>query len=252
MYVAAVGSEELLLWCEVLTVRGDDALRVEHHDVLYLCSQSHIELGAANGSCSSTIDHNLDVGDVLASHLKSVLQTGSRNDGCAVLVVVHDGDVEVLLQALLDVETLGSLDVLKVDAAERGRNLLHSLAELLGVFLGHLDVEHVDAAVDLEQQTLAFHYWLAAHCADVAQSQHGCAVRDDSYQVAFVCVLVNRVGIFLNLQTRIGHARRIGQAEVGLCVVGFCRFYFNFSGTPVVMILQGGLFCNFDHSVLLL
>ena len=86
------------------------------------------------------------------------------------LVVVHHGDVEGLLQTLFDVEALWSLNVLKVDAAEGRRNLLYCLAELLRIFLGNLDVEHIDAAVYLKEQAFALHHGLAAHRADVAKS----------------------------------------------------------------------------------
>ena len=86
------------------------------------------------------------------------------------LVVVHHGNVEGALQPLLNVEALRSLDVLQVDAAEGGGYAFHGLAELLGVFLVDLNVEHVDAAVNLEQQSLALHDGLAAHGANVAQS----------------------------------------------------------------------------------
>ena len=46
MHVAAVGSKELLLLRKVLAVAGDNALRIEHHDVLALCAESHIQLCA--------------------------------------------------------------------------------------------------------------------------------------------------------------------------------------------------------------
>lgn len=63
---------------------------------------------------------NLDVGDLLVCELEGVEQTGAGDDGRAVLVVMHDGDVHALLHAGLNVEALRGLDVLKVDAAESG------------------------------------------------------------------------------------------------------------------------------------
>lgn len=148
MNVAAVGGEEFLLVGEVFTVAGDNALRVEHQDVFLLSTDGHIEFGTADGGSTGTVDHNLHFLDILAYDLKRILQTGSRDDGRAVLVVVHHGDVECALQPFFDIETFGSLDVLQVDAAECGGNLLNCLAELLGVFFVHLDVEYVDTAVD--------------------------------------------------------------------------------------------------------
>ena len=97
------------------------------------------------------------------------------------LVVVHDGDVELLLQAPFNLEAFGGLDVLEVDAAECGRYGLDGGYEFFGVFLVDFDVEHVDACVYLEQQALALHYRLAAHGADVAQAEHGRAVGDDGH-----------------------------------------------------------------------
>ena len=89
------------------------------------------------------------------------------------LVVVHHGDVEFRLQALLDLEAFRSLDVLQVDASEGGGDGLHRLDEFVRVFLVYLDVEHVDASENLKQQALALHNGLSGQGADVAQAQHG-------------------------------------------------------------------------------
>ncbi len=207
MNIRARSGEELLLRSEVGSVGCYDALRVEHHHILHLGTESHIELGAADGSGTGTIHHDFHLGNVLASHLKRVLESGSRDDGSAVLVVVHHRNVEGLLQSLLDVEAFRGLDVLKVDAAESWGNLLYGLAELLGVFLCHLDVEHVDASIYLKQETLALHYRLAAHGTYVSQAENGSTIGDDSHEIALVGVLVHVVGVLLYFQTRKGHAR---------------------------------------------
>ena len=84
------------------------------------------------------------------------------------LVVMHNRNIEGALQTLLDIETLWGLDVLQIDTAKGGRNLFDSLAELLRIFLVNLDIEHVDATIDLEQQTFTLHDGLTAHRTDVA------------------------------------------------------------------------------------
>ena len=170
VYIGALCGEQGFLRSEVLTVDGDNTLRVEHHDILYFCAKRYVQLSAADGSCSCSVYNNLYVGDVLAGYLKRILQAGCRDDGCAVLVVVHHGDVEGLLQTLFDVEALRSLNVLKVDAAEGRRNLLYCLAELLRIFFGNLDVEHINATIYLKEQAFAFHNWLAAHRSNVAKT----------------------------------------------------------------------------------
>ena len=125
------------------------------------------------------------------------------------LVVVHYGNIERALQPFLYVKAFGRLDVLEVDAAEGWGDALYGLAKLLRVFLGHLYVEHVDASVYFEQQSLAFHHRLAAHRADVAEAEYGRAVADYGYEVALVGVFVDIVGSLLYFETRERHAGRI-------------------------------------------
>ncbi|CCY03345.1 uncharacterized protein BN812_00838 [Prevotella sp. CAG:924] len=164
------------------------------------------------------------------------------------LVVVHHGDIEIFLQTLLDIETFRRLDILQVDAAESRCDALYGLAELDRIFFCHFDIEHIDAAVDLEEQSLAFHDGLSAHCTDIAESQHGGAIGNDGNEIAFISVLKDVVGRLLYLETRIGHTRGIGQAKVGLRSVRFGRLYFYFAGPFALMIFEGSFFCYLDHT----
>ena len=163
------------------------------------------------------------------------------------LVVVHYRNVESLLQTFLNVEAFRSLDVLKVDAAECRGNLLYSLAELLGIFLVNLNVEHIDASVYLKQKSLAFHHWLAAHGTNVAETKHGSTVRNYSNKVAFVSILVHIVRIALYFQAWESYSWRICKTKVGLGVVRFCRLDFNFARTTALVVFQSAFFCNFYH-----
>ena len=163
------------------------------------------------------------------------------------LVVVHYRNVKSLLQTFLNVEAFRSLDVLKVDAAECRGNLLYSLAELLGIFLVNLNVEHIDASVYLKQKSLAFHHWLAAHGTNVAETKHGSTVRNYSNKVAFVSILVHIVRIALYFQAWESYSWRICKTKVGLGVVRFCRLDFNFARTTALVVFQSAFFCNFYH-----
>ncbi|MNK99896.1 hypothetical protein D3C87_1203130 [compost metagenome] len=136
------------------------------------------------------------------------------------LVVVEHGDVHALAQLLLDVEALGRLDVLEVDAAQRGLQRRDDVDQLVGVVLGQLDVEHVDAGEFLEQAAFAFHHGLGGQRADVAQAQHGGAVGDDAHEVAAGGVFGRERGIFRNVEAGVGHARRVSQRQVALVQQG--------------------------------
>ena len=75
----------------------------------------------------------LEVAHLLVDDLERVLERGQHHDRGAVLVVVEDGDVEQLLEPLLDLEARRRGDVLEVDAAE-GRGDAHDgLDDLVGV-----------------------------------------------------------------------------------------------------------------------
>ena len=163
------------------------------------------------------------------------------------LVVVHYGNVQFCLQATLYLEALGCLDILQVDTAKGGGDGLNRLDELLGVLLVHLYVEHVNAAINLEEQALALHYGLAADCTYVAKAQYGGTVAYHRHKVALAGVLVGIVGILLNLQTRLCHTWRVCQGKVGLCTVRFCGNYLYLARLALGMISQGSLFCNLCH-----
>ena len=55
----------------------------------------------------------------LPGDLQGVDQPGAGDDCRTMLVIVHDGDIQLILQASLDLETLRCLDILQVDSSER-------------------------------------------------------------------------------------------------------------------------------------
>ena len=65
--------------------------------------------------------------------------------------------VELLAQPLLDVKAVGGRNILKVDAAKRGRQNLDGLNKLVGVFGVELEVKYVDASKFFEEDSFSFH-----------------------------------------------------------------------------------------------
>jgi hypothetical protein len=90
-----------------------------------------------------------------------------------VLVVVKDGDVELRLQAFLDVETAGRGDVLQIDAAERRGDPLHGGDDLVGILRAEAEGKGVHPAEFLEQHRLAFHDRQGRGRTDVPEAQDG-------------------------------------------------------------------------------
>ena len=173
-----------------------------------------VEVRAGDRGRARAREDDLHVLELLAGELERVQERGGGDDRGAVLVVVEDGDLHPRLELLLDVEALGRLDVLEVDAAERGLEAGDALDELVGVLLVDFDVEHVDVGEPLEEDGLAFHDGLAAERADVAEAEHGGAVGDDGDEVPLARVLVDELGVPRDLEAGLGDARRVGEREI--------------------------------------
>ena len=192
----------------------DHALGVTDQDVLALQAQAHRQVQAGQRGSTRTRSHELHLGDVLAHVLQRIEDGRRRDDGRAVLVVVEDGNLHALAQPGLDVEALGRLDVLEIDAAEGGLHAGDGLDQRVRVVLGELDVEHVDAGELLEETPLAFHHRLAGQRADVAQAQDRRAVGDDGHQVAACGQVARLERVFGDRHAGIGDPGRISQRQV--------------------------------------
>ena len=194
----------------------DDAREIRDPDVRARHAQLHQQAQAGQRGSACAAGDELDLVDLLAHHLERVQHRGAHDDGGAVLVVVEHRDAHALAQPALDVEAVGGLDVLEVDAAKGGLQRGDHVDELVEVLLGDLDVEDVDAGELLEEHRLAFHHRLGGQRADVAQAQHGGAVGDHGHQVAARGVAEHVGGVGDDLLTGCGHAGAVGQREIAL------------------------------------
>ena len=130
------------------------------------------------------------------------------------LVVVEDGDVEQIAEPILDLEAARGGDVLEVDAAERRRQQLDRLDDLLGVVGREADREGVDVGELLEQHRLALHHGHRGLGADIAEAEHGAAVADHRHGVLLDRELEGLGPILGDLGADAGDARRVGHREV--------------------------------------
>ena len=152
MRAAVVADEARLVRIHVAVAAGvDDAGAVAHEDVLALHAEPHVVLGGADGRGAGAGEDDLHLVDLLADDLERVEQRGAGDDRRAVLVVVEDGDLHRLPQRLLDVEAVGRLDVLEVDAADGGLEELAELDDVVGDLGADLEIEDVDVGELLEE-----------------------------------------------------------------------------------------------------
>ena len=191
---------------------------------------------------------NLDVLNALADDLQGVEHTRQHDDGCAVLVVVEHGNVEVTLEFGFDFKALGAADVLQIDTAEGRSNGLDRSDDLLLRLGVQADGERIDAAELLEQDTLALHDRQTGLGADVAQTQHGSAVRDDGDSAALHRVGVDVIGVCLDLAARLGHAGGIGGGQ-RIAVLAFAKaLHGDLAGEPAVELQSSFVVVHGDTS----
>ncbi len=225
----------------------DDALAVAEHDVFLLGAEIDGQLGAGDAGGAGAVDDDADILELFADELQGVDQSGRGDDGGAVLIVMENRDVEDLLELLLDVEALGPLDVLQVDAAEGRFEQLDGADQLVGILGVEFDVENIDVGKALEQNPFSFHNRFAGHGADVAESENRRAVGYDSHQVALGGIVVSRVRILLDLQAGFGNAGAVGQGQVAACGAGLGGDDLDLSLSSGTVVIKGLLALRHNH-----
>jgi len=155
------------------------------------------EDAAAGGPGSAqAINHNLDLAKFLADYLERVVQGCQQHHGSTVLIVVHDRDVEQLLQAIFNVEAAGCADVFKVDAAKGGRDRLYATNNGIRILRSQAERPTVDVRELLEEHHLAFHDGQSSLGTKIPQPQDCRAIGDHGHAIGFAGKGVNLVLIF--------------------------------------------------------
>ena len=161
-------------------------------------------------------------------------------------------DAHFLLQRLLDDEAFRSLDVLKVDAAERGFHRPYGSDELFGAARLEAQVEHVDIGEILEQDALAFHNRFGGVRPDVAEPEDGCAVGDHSHQIGAPGVFGHQSLILRDGLAGFRHTRRIGEGQILLAFAALGQHHFGFPVTGGTVVFKSFFPRKQGHDVFLI
>src|SRR3989442_666158 len=195
---------------------------------------------ASHGHISRTCEGDRDVGNRLADDLQRVDDAREVDRRGPLLVVVPDRDLALLPQPLKDVEALRLRDVLQVHAAERWRDQLDRLDDLLGVLRREREGERVDAAEVLEEERLALHDGQARLRSDVAEAEDPRPVGDDRDLIPFVRQGPDLLRVRLDVEARLGDAGRVPDCEVVEGPHGHARHDFDLA--LVIRVVLRGLF----------
>ena len=216
----------------------DHARAIAHREMLAPHAEAHIVLRGGNRRGASARKHDLHLVDVLADDFERVQERGAGNNGGTVLVVVEDRNLHGLAQRFFDVEAVWGPDVLEVDAAHRGLEELAELDHVVRRLGPDFEVKDVDVSELLEEVGLAFHHRLAGGRADVAKAEDGGAVAYNGDEIPLGRVLVDVIGVVLDLQARLCHARGVRQRQITLVSQRFGGDDGDFAGAAARMIVQ--------------
>ena len=192
----------------------DDALGIEDDDIGDTGVGEDLRHGHACRPCPG--DDDPDRVEGLVDHAQRVRQRREDDDGGAVLVIVHDRDVEGFLDAVLDLEAARRRDVFEVDRAEGRGHADDGLDDLVGVVGVEHDRDGIDAGEGLEQGALALHHRQRGGRADVAEAEHGRTIGDDRDEAAGPGVRARHLRFVLDRSADLGHARCVGDREIPL------------------------------------
>src|SRR5215212_2233406 len=148
--------------------------------------------------------------------MQRIDQSGRRDDGGAVLIVVKHRDIEQLAQPLLDDEALRRLDVFQIDAAPALAEIPDAVDELVRIFGVHAEIDGIDVGEALEQHRLAFHHRLGGECAVVAEPEDRGTVGDHGDEIALGGIVVRLALVGGDRQHRHRDSGRIRKREIAL------------------------------------
>src|ERR1700733_6137968 len=117
----------------LLTTAIDDAFRVAQDDVGGLESHRLDQVETSDAGGAGAVANEPRVLNVAPGQMHGVDHPRGGDDRGAVLIVMKDGNVHHLAQALFDVEALRRLDILEINAPEGGSKISHGVDELVRI-----------------------------------------------------------------------------------------------------------------------
>ena len=130
---------------------------------------------------------------------KGIEQGCQGYDSGTVLVVVHDRDVEGVVEGVFDFETFGGGDILQLDGPEGGGDVPYGVDDDLRVLGVDEDGNAADADQSVEKRCLALHDGHPGDRSDIAQAEDGAAVGDDGHLVGDGGVAVGELRYLLDV-----------------------------------------------------
>ena len=127
---------------------------------------------------------------------------------------MHNGNVQVILQPLLQLKAPRRGNIFQVDCTEGGCDAADGVKHFVHIGGVQDDRDAVETNEALEQLGLTFHHGQCRLRADVAQAQHSSPVRNDGYVASCPRVVVCEGRVLMDGLTHARHTGGVGDGQV--------------------------------------
>src|SRR3989338_3875376 len=139
------------------------------------------------------------------------------------LIVMHHGNIQQVMQTLLNVKTPRRRNIFQLNSAKGRRNRDDRFNDLVRILRSKDDGDGINVCEFLKNGRLPFHHWQCRERSDVSQSQHRRSIRDNGHGVALPCESVGELWLLGDNGRRSPDARRVYKREITKVAQGHLR-----------------------------
>ena len=213
-----------------LTSAPDNAFAVAHDDIVPAHAHRLDQSGTGDCRRPSAVHDDLDLRKLAARNFARIDQASSGDDRGPVLIVVHHGNVHLLLECLFNDKAFGGLDILQIDPAKARFHQSHGIDEGFRVFGREFDINRINVGEAFEKDCFSFHYRLRRQRTKIAEAEDCGAVGNDRDQIALGRIIIGCCRVRRDGEDGDRDAGRISERKVTLCRHRFGGDDLNLSG----------------------
>ena len=124
--------------------------RIEHENIFLKRTQCMVHFGTGNGGSTCTIHYNFSRFNIFSNNFQRVEQSGGTNNGRSMLIVVHDRNIQLLLESLFNFETFRSRNILQINSTESRFQNFDRSNELVHIFCIQFDIKNINIGINFK------------------------------------------------------------------------------------------------------
>ena len=138
----------------------DDTFGVTRDTIIVLGTHRFQQLDTGDASSAGPIKNDPNFFDFLTGQMQCVDQARGADYGRSMLVIMKNGYVHNLFQALLNNEAFWRLNIFEVYATKTGAHQPNRVDKLFRIFCIQLNIDRIDVRKPFKQNGFALHHWL--------------------------------------------------------------------------------------------